>query len=456
MIANDRALRTHAPHRASGPLLPVEFHSVSGRVAARLAEAAFFLVVLYTLCVLRPDFTPEDFGDMRLSVQLEDTSASDIVNQLFWLAIAGLSAAAVALNPRPFMDAFRRNHLLFALGLLCVISAVWAFAPGIAFRRSILQIMILFTLVVTLNYGQSVERLHKIAYLAFGIAALANLAALPFGFAFDWRHLFRGIVGDKNVLGAMAVAALFVGVSARFYFASVFGRLVNAAYLLAWLGIAVLAGSKTSLALIVLVPAVVLGVDFVARVARVGFGSLLGVALLLTGVILLAFASGPGVGVDDLIAAVMPDATFTGRTAIWSFALDETLGHLPLGYGYQSFWNIGFNAPNLKAQDQFIHFLNQSHNGYLDVALQLGLPGLALTGIVLYAALNLVGRTRRAGRAAFWLVGFLVVFALLHNLTESSLLRAYHPTWIAFLFAAVIGDRIRAELRRGGPAPAGY
>lgn len=447
MIATQRGYRATSSSKFVR-LLPVEFQSVSGRVSARLAEGAFFLVILYTLSVLRPDLTPEDFGDMRLSVQLEETSASDIVNQLFWLITAGMSAAAVALNPRPFMDAFRRNHLIFALGLLCIVSAVWALAPGIAFRRSILQIMILFTLVVTVNYAQSVERLHKIAYLAFGIAALANLAALPFGFAFDWRHLFRGIVGDKNVLGAMAVVAVFVGISARSLFPSVFGRAINAAYLLGWLGIAGLAGSKTSIALIVLVPAIVIGVDFVARVARVRFGSLMTVALLMTGIVLLMFASGPGVGVDDLVAAVMPDATFTGRTSIWSFILSETIGRLPLGYGYQSFWNIGFNAPNLKAPDQFIHFLNQAHNGYLDVALQLGLPGLVLVGIVLFNTLNLVGRTRRAGRAAFWLVGFLVVFAILHNLTESSLLRAYHPTWIAFLFAALVGNRIRMELRR--------
>ena len=68
---------------------------------------------------------------------------------------------------------------------------------------------------------------------------------------------------------------------------------------------------------------------------------------------------------------------FTGRTDIWNFALQSLQPRLATGYGFASFW--GSSAiQNLPEGKEWAAYAAHSHNGYLDTALGMGLPGLAL------------------------------------------------------------------------------
>ena len=75
----------------------------------------------------------------------------------------------------------------------------------------------------------------------------------------------------------------------------------------------------------------------------------------------------------QLAGAVGRDPTLTDRTKIWSLVLSMHTNPL-VGAGYESFW-LG---PRLQKVWQVFGPLNESHNGYLEVYLNLGLIGVTL------------------------------------------------------------------------------
>jgi O-antigen ligase len=96
-----------------------------------------------------------------------------------------------------------------------------------------------------------------------------------------------------------------------------------------------------------------------------------------------------------------------------------------LGSGYGSFWNIGPLSPifTYAGNNGWITRIASGHNGYLDVAAQIGIPGLLLAVIVLillpiYTLLtnDQIDRSRGALLIAS------LIFCAGHNVTESTLL----------------------------------
>jgi O-antigen ligase len=118
-----------------------------------------------------------------------------------------------------------------------------------------------------------------------------------------------------------------------------------------------------------------------------------------------------------------PDA-FTGRVQIWKVLVEYHSDH-PLGSGYGSFWNIGPDR-------QMLHYVKstnwvagqpQAHNGYLDLLVQLGMPGLIL-GILAFIVAP-IGRllvSLEARRAQGGMLLAMIIFSAGHNFTESSYL----------------------------------
>ena len=91
-----------------------------------------------------------------------------------------------------------------------------------------------------------------------------------------------------------------------------------------------------------------------------------------------------GLGMSgDMAAAVGKDPTLTDRTTIWAFLLGMHTNPL-IGTGYESFW-LG---PRLQWfwQEAGVGHLNEAHNGYLEVYLNLGIIGLLLLGGFLIAS----------------------------------------------------------------------
>src|SRR5262249_26769384 len=142
---------------------------------------------------------------------------------------------------------------------------------------------------------------------------------------------------------------------------------------------------------------------------------------------------------------VLSDTTLTERTPIWAFVLREIGGNWLVGSGFGSFWGVGFSGPSLKALHQYVRLINQAHNGYIDVLATLGAAGLVLLALVIVAFARATEKLRTTQGALFTLLWFVMLFSLLHNITESSLLVPFNVVWHLTLFALFVCARGRDE-----------
>jgi exopolysaccharide production protein ExoQ len=138
---------------------------------------------------------------------------------------------------------------------------------------------------------------------------------------------------------------------------------------------------------------------------------------------------------DTVLRVLGKDATLTGRTVLWAEVVKHIEERPVLGYGYGAFWEpsaraservraaVGWDAPH-------------SHNGLLDIWLDLGLPGVLSLLAAYILALRRAWISLRAHVAidGLWAMSFLVML-FLGNTTESSVVQS-QLIWIIFVAVA--------------------
>ena len=159
---------------------------------------------------------------------------------------------------------------------------------------------------------------------------------------------------------------------------------------------------------------------------------------------------------DSLLEIVVSssgrDMTFTGRTLLWKELIDIGSRHPILGAGYGSFW-IGNLSHDL--WDIFGWKPEQSHNGYIDVYVELGLVGLfLLIGVIFFAYTNM----RRTLMVDFEYGRFriaLLVMILAYNITEGTFTKGTSLLWFLFILIAMdipINSRYQLKAHRESSA----
>jgi O-antigen ligase len=150
------------------------------------------------------------------------------------------------------------------------------------------------------------------------------------------------------------------------------------------------------------------------------------------------------------VSASLPlDATFTGRTDIWRFALDKIPSHLFLGHGFSAFWNSESVRTAAMDVGSWVGDAAHAHNGYLDAVLAMGLPGLALAlwAFVAQPLIDLRHAIRSgADPAVTLMLSQIWLFGVYLSSLESFFFDRSNPIWITFLFA-VFGLRYVASYR---------
>jgi exopolysaccharide production protein ExoQ len=149
----------------------------------------------------------------------------------------------------------------------------------------------------------------------------------------------------------------------------------------------------------------------------------------------------PGTG---MVESLGRNSTLTGRTGIWTAVISLVRNPL-LGAGFESFWTgermlkvwALINEPGIQ----------EAHDGYLEVYLNLGWVGVSLLGLLIATGYRnvivLFRRDRAAGtiRLAFFVVG------LIYSYTEAGF-RMMSVVWIGFLLAIMAVPRIAPRKTR--------
>lgn len=254
--------------------------------------------------------------------------------------------------------------------------------------------------------------------------------------------LWRGVFSHKNVAGPVMAAFLFFGI----YLMRAGDR---------WKGFAILAmsaifilqtGSKTTNGMIPLA----IGAVFVGRLfASRWLPPMLVIAsVIFAGFFTVGTVVWPMLG--DILSNYLSDPTFTGRTALWAYGLENIAKSPWTGYGFDNFWlkPIVTDAFLPLDADWDYRDIVNGHNNYIDMALFMGIPAAAIVVFVLCIR-PLVDFLRcRPGpenRRLADLFLMILAFVLLNSLLESSWFRRADPTWVMMVIA-ILGLRMTAKL----------
>ena len=133
------------------------------------------------------------------------------------------------------------------------------------------------------------------------------------------------------------------------------------------------------------------------------------------------------------------DTTLTGRTDIWNRVLREGTDPF-IGAGFYSFWSADRTK---KLSADFHYELNEAHNGYLEMYLNLGWIGVCLIAFVLIIGYrHAVKAFQRHSEFGSLILAYIAAGAI-YNLTEAGF-REMNPCWIFLLLAMVSASGIAA------------
>jgi O-antigen ligase len=376
---------------------------------------ALLLLLLFSQALLGPLLTVEN-----------DPNGGEAL-RLIWPPVYLVALCLIGLNPTPVYRVVLRSWPLVLLALLTLVSAAWSIDPGTTLRRGLAVVMTLaFGLWLAARY--SWPDLIRLIALMFAILAVGSFIAgalFPSFGVMDEVHVgaWKGLWWQKNTLGAVMAWASLSFIAAGFAAQDKTEQRI-------WFGLVVLSAAlvllSTSRTALLALSICTLGPVIIA-LARRGFGfaaiaifaGLCGVFSVL-GVILV----GPGV----ILEALGRDATLTGRTDIWIILIEAVAARPWTGYGYGVFWTVD-NGPVYWIRQATAWEVPTAHNAWLETALALGLPGVALGLFVVAAGFaSAIGRLF-AGVETYWALPFLVAWAGI-SLSESVLLEQNGLVWL--------------------------
>jgi O-antigen ligase len=395
----------------------------AGLLEASLPNLLLILFLLYTFVGTSP------LGEVSVEARAEGSP----FDRLVIFALAALAATVVALRPRSSLRLAQRSWLIWLMLGWCGASLAWSDFPDLTLRRVVslaLVTLVCFAIGVGID---SLRRLHTILFWVLALVVVANLAVTQVRPDFAITDIgVRGFYTQKNQAGLVAMVVVLVAMCRMLKSPSLSKTALSLAVLGAAAVFLSISESKTSQALTLLAVPLLPMIMLLQRLGGAFAILVAGFAILFLGAVGL-FAAGLGINPTGLIA-LNGDPTFTGRAEIWDFVKAE-IGRRPwTGSGYGAFWDVGPVAdPLLRAppgtwlSQVKTGFINQAHNGYLDLWLQAGLPALVLGifGLAQATLILLRGcflRARQDGDHPALIMGFVIMIVFfLHNFTESSI-----------------------------------
>lgn len=315
---------------------------------------------------------------------------------------------------------------------IALASTFWSDVPSTTLRGSVfLGQITLFGVYFAARYSLK-EQLRLLA-VTFSIVVLLSIAialALPSYGVMTFQEggvhqgAWRGVYIHKNGLGRMMVLSALVFLLStssnhKYRWIAWFGFILSIALI-------VLSTSKT--ALVILLASIVLLPFYKALRWSSSLAISFAISTLLVGgsvaVLLVSNA-------EAILGAFGRDLTLTGRTDLWAAVIDK-IGERPwLGYGYGGFWR-SWEGESAQVLSIIRWAAPHSHNGFLDLWLDLGLLGLLAFALSFLAVCwRSIVYLRLTKTSEGLLPLAYLTFLLLANLTESSLLRQ-NSLWILF------------------------
>jgi O-antigen ligase len=395
-------------------------------------------------------------GHQIMSAQaLEDGNPLDRT-----ISLGLILLALVVLMARSFrLGSFvQRNLALTVLMCFALISASWSDFPFIAFKRWIRDLGTYLIVLVVISDARPLESvrtvLRRLSYLLVPLSIVLNKYFPEMSKQYDpWTGVgsYVGVTTSKNMLGLLCL------VSGLFFFWDMLARwserkqgkvkriiLLDAVFFVITVWLLHISQSTTSSICLVLACLVIASSHSkIFRRHPALLKALIPAAFGLYVVLDLVFGMS-----GSMAQAVGKDPTLHDRTKIWAFLLNMHTNSL-VGTGYQSFW-LG---PRLESfwEDARLGHINEAHNGYLEVYLEMGLIGCGLLAAFLIASYRGICR-RLETSPSLAILGLALWMALVfYNMSEA----AFEGGLLYTVFLMVAIPPMRFAINRAGNSVAG-
>ncbi len=332
------------------------------------------------------------------------------------------------------------NFAVLLYFFYCGFSSLWSDYPDVAFKRWFRGagdlIMVLLILTDTDWLAALKRTLMRAAFwlLPISLLLIRYYPNLGRGYNQAGSAMFwTGVTTDKNGLGMIC---LIFGFGMLWQFMDLYQELKGAKWTKVFYSQALVvlimfwlmyeSNSMTSISCFVLALGLLVAVGR-WQVARKPFVTTL-LAVSAIGCSALVLFGGLGA----VLEALGRNPTLTGRTEVWRIVLPFSQSAL-FGSGYESFW-LGDRITRVGAL--LGSGINEAHNGYLEIYLNLGWVGLSLLGVVIFVGYrNVIAAIREDAirgkvRLVYWTI------PLIYNFTEAAF-KMMSPVWIFFLIAVM-------------------
>lgn len=364
-------------------------------------------------------------SDLDRIVQVE----GDAELRLPLILVDGIIAALLLFRLNRIAPFLFSNWVHLLIVGVAILSTLWSVEPEVTIRRSValagtsafgLYLAWRFTFsecILLLAWSLSMCAVLSIAF----VVLLPDVGVMPGAF---FEGAWRGVFIHKNILAynmVWAVTALVLAVVTQERRRTMF--IVGIV-----LTVFVVIQARSAGALVVL--ATLGPMLFIATLLRRGnfalaiFAAISMATALLTGSLMLD-------NWGQVLQLLGRGSTLTGRVGVWNTIWTMIQERLWLGYGYGAFW-IGLRAESIRALLGWVPA--HSHNGWLELWLNLGLLGVALVASSFLAALLIVlHRLAKRGdrESAAYLVFLMVIFTT--NLVESRLMQQNALPWVIYV-----------------------
>jgi len=338
----------------------------------------------------------------------------------------------------------RRNWPILAFFLYAALSVFWSDFPFVTFKRWIKgtgDLLMVLILLTEPNVAYSLKRLGtRIAFvfMPLSILFIKYYPQLGRGQNNSWAFEAVGVATQKNGLGQLCV---FVGIVILWRFHSLYSdrmdpdrgrRLWALGVVLAmiiWL--LWISASTTSICSFTLAGSLMLMSTRLGVRRRPVY---LHLAIVLTIGFTVSLLVVPSLGAGAIVGALGKSATLTGRTDVWPMLL--SIPNNPwVGAGYESFW-LGQRL--MQAWELMPNFhINEAHNGYVEMFLNLGWAGVLLLGLLIATGYrNVTGALRNDHNTGSVRIA-LFVAPVISALSEA-VFRMVALTWVTFLLAIAV------------------
>ncbi len=337
---------------------------------------------------------------------------------------------------RQVLTILRSSGPVLLFFFYCMVSCVWSEYPDVALKRWVRGLGDLVMVLVILTEPYWIRGLKRVmtraAILLYPLSILFIRYYPDLGRGYNnagSTMFWTGVTTDKNGLGMIC---LVFGLGTVWRFLEIYEgregddikkpRLAQGILVVFMLWLLYESNSMTSIMCFVLSGAIMLMIERwpLSRKPVVAAGLACG-AVAISAFVLFG-------GAGALLELIGRNPSLTGRTEVWQALLPLAQNKL-VGSGYESFWLGGrLKTMGVLTDDS----INEAHNGYLEIYLNLGWVGLIVLGIVIVTGFRKVIRTISQAPMIGALMMAYFVSTLLYNFTEAAF-KMMSPVWIMFL-----------------------